>query len=92
VEVSADGGRTWKDAQLQSAVHRYAHTRFGMSWNWDGRECVLMSRCRDEKGQLQPTVEEFNRMWQAESRGEAHPNFIMPWKLNRDGTIQNGLS
>lgn len=92
VEISVDGGKTWKEAQIRSAVHRIAHTRFGMSWNWTGEEHVLMSRCTDEKGQLQPTPAEFNSRWKPESRGEAHPNFILPWKLGRDGMVQNGLS
>ena len=92
VEVSTDGGQTWKDAEFRSAVLPMAHTRFGMSWNWGGEDHVLMSRCTDERGQVQPTQAEFNARWKAESRGEAHPNFIQPWKLGRDGTVQNGLS
>ena len=32
-----------------------AHTRFGFHWNWDGKECVLQSRCTDELGTVQPT-------------------------------------
>ena len=37
VEVSTDGGRTWKDAKLQEPVLPKAHTRFRFHWNWDGR-------------------------------------------------------
>lgn len=92
VEVSTDGGRTWKDAEIRSEVHRMAHVRFGMSWNWGGEEHVLMSRCTDEKGQVQPTQAEFNNLWKGESRNYAHPNFILPWKLGRDGTVENGLA
>src|SRR2546430_2190308 len=29
VEISTDGGQSWKDAELRSAAHRMAHTRFG---------------------------------------------------------------
>src|SRR4029077_18638552 len=29
VEVSTDGGKTWKDAELQGPIHSKAHTRFG---------------------------------------------------------------
>jgi len=92
VEISTDGGQTWKDAEIRSAVHRIAHTRFGMPWDWGGKEHVLMSRCTDEQGQVQPSVAEFNKLWKPESRGEAHPNFIMPWKLGSDGAVENGLS
>lgn len=93
VEVTTDGGQTWKDADIRSQVYPMAHTRFGMSWNWAGQEHVLMSRCIDEKGQVQPTQAEFNKLWAAgASRDYAHPNFILPWKVGRDGRIQNGLS
>src|SRR5207249_2184613 len=53
VEVSTDGGKSWKEAELRSAAHRMAHTRFGLNWNWDGTETVLMSRCTDELGTVQ---------------------------------------
>jgi len=51
VEVSCDGGQTWKEAQLRGETHPMAHVRFGMDWKWEGTECVLMSRCIDEVGQ-----------------------------------------
>src|ERR1019366_1174256 len=41
VEVSTDGGRTWKDAQLQQPVLPKAHTRFCFPWNWNGEETVI---------------------------------------------------
>src|SRR5262249_43157100 len=55
VEISTDGGSTWKEAEIRSQIHRMAHTRFGMNWKWDGQECVILSRCIDELGQVQPT-------------------------------------
>src|SRR5882762_1425341 len=50
VEVSTDGGRTWKDAEFRTPAYRMAHTRFALPWTWDGKECELMSRCTDELG------------------------------------------
>lgn len=92
VEVSTDGGQTWKDAEFRSAVLPLAHVRFGMSWDWKGEEHLLMSRCTDEKGQVQPTQAEWNKLWPAgPTRNYAHPNFILPWKLSRDGKVENGL-
>ena len=38
VEVSTDGGQNWKLAEIRSAVHRKAHTRFAMDWNWNEQE------------------------------------------------------
>ena len=94
VEVSVDGGRTYKDAQLQEPVHRFAHTRFRFAWEWNGEEAVLQSRCTDEKGEVQPTIAEAAKVLgvtpdyflQAD-----HFNGIQPWRVNRDGSIQNAL-
>ena len=63
VEVSTDNGRTWKDANLQQPVFRMAHTRFRFDWNWDGSETVIMSRCTNEYGDIQPTMMELAQLW-----------------------------
>ena len=63
VEVSTDGGRTWKDAELQQPIHRIAHTRFRFPWDWNGEEAVLQSRCTDEQGQVQPTLAELSKVF-----------------------------
>ena len=56
VEISTDGGKTWRNAKLQEPVLRLAHARFRLDWRWDGREAVLQSRCTDETGYVQPTL------------------------------------
>ena len=89
VEVSTDGGTTWKEAELQQPVLRMAHTRFRLPWTWDGRETVLQSRCTDERGGYQPTLAEMLRV-----RGDAynyHASFIQAWKINPDGSVLNAL-
>src|SRR5215468_2993357 len=53
VDVSTDGGETWKEAKLQGPVLPRAHTRFPFDWAWDGEEAVLLSRCTDELGEVQ---------------------------------------
>jgi sulfane dehydrogenase subunit SoxC len=63
VEVSTDGGRTWKDAQLQQPVFRKAFTRFRLAWNWDGAETLIQSRCTNEYGDIQPTIKEIAKQW-----------------------------
>src|ERR1700676_4039659 len=55
VEVSTDGGKTWKEAKIQAPVMPKAHTRFNFDWNWDGQEAVIQSRCTDEKGEVHPS-------------------------------------
>ena len=98
VEVSTDGGRSWKDAQLQEPVHRKAHTRFRLDWNWDGEEAMLQSRCTDERGDVQPALEELSKRWGASeeywkstSVTAFHFNPIQPWKVTREGSVHNAL-
>jgi sulfane dehydrogenase subunit SoxC len=98
VEVSTDGGRTWKDAKLHDPVVRKAHTRFSIPWTWNGEEAVLQSRCTDDLGVVQPSLAEVAKL-----RGEdlnyfrtltasvGDFNAIQPWKVNRDGSVQNAL-
>jgi len=99
VEVSTDGGRSWKDAKLQAPVLRKAHTRFTLDWTWDGEEAVLQSRCTDERGEVQPSLAELNRHWDIIS-GPDHPekkqrpfhvNAIQPWRVEKDGSVYDAM-
>jgi sulfane dehydrogenase subunit SoxC len=98
VEVSSDGGRTWKDAKLHDPVVRKAHTRFSIPWNWNGEEAVLHSRCTDDQDVVQPTMAEVAKLWGTDvdyfrnvSGFVGSFNAIQPWKVNRDGSVQNAL-
>jgi len=98
VEVSTDGGHTWKEAEIQGPVNSKAHTRFGFAWDWNGEETVLQSRCTDERGETQPTPAELAKFWRVEPEFfrttgtiPGHFNAIQPWKINRDGSVQNAL-
>lgn len=87
VEVSTDGGQTWSSATLQDPVYPRAFTRFRMPWEWDGSEAVLLSRCRDETGYVQPTREEL-----IAERGRYsayHCNRIKGWLVATDGSVSN---
>ena len=87
VDVSTDGGRTWRQAQLQTPVLRFAHTRFRLDWRWDGSEAVLQSRCIDETGYVQPTLRELVRVRGLESH--YFNNAIQSWKVAVDGSVHN---
>ena len=85
VEVSADGGRTWADAHLQSPVLPKAHTRFRFMWQWRGGDATLMSRATDETGYTQPTRAAFEA---ARGRGtDYHFNHARSWHVRRDGQV-----
>jgi sulfane dehydrogenase subunit SoxC len=87
VEISTNGGKTWREARLQAPVLRYAHTRFALDWRWDGRETVLQSRCTDETGYVQPTLAELVKVRGLNS--VYHNNAIQSWKVLADGSVQN---
>src|SRR5215813_9466495 len=63
VDISIDGGANWTAAELRTPAYPMAHTRFGFHWNWDGKECVLMSHCADELGTVQPTRAAVAKYW-----------------------------
>ena len=87
VEVSADGGRNWREATLHGPVLPICHTRFTLPWEWDGKEAVLQSRCTDETGYVQPTIGQL-----VKERGLSsvyHLNGIQSWKVAPGGEVSN---
>jgi sulfane dehydrogenase subunit SoxC len=85
VEVSADGGKTWHDAELTGAQHPKAAVRFVHPWRWDGAPALLMSRVTDETGYVQPTYAQFRDV-----RGpgtDFHFNPIRSWRVAADGAV-----
>jgi sulfane dehydrogenase subunit SoxC len=95
VEVSMDGGKSWKNAELRTPAFPMAHTRFGYHWNWDGKECTLMSRCTDELGTVQPTRGEIAKYWKEPEdkvRVRGADNSVQPWRVAADGSVTNGLA
>jgi len=87
LEVSTDGGKTWRDAALQEPVLSFAHTRFRFPWRWDGREAVLQSRCTDETGYVQPTLADLVKVRGLNSH--YFLNAIQSWKVAGDGSVHN---
>jgi hypothetical protein len=94
VEVTSDGGRTWKDAKLQQPVLSKAYTRFVFPWNCNGEEIVIESRCTDEAGRTQALLSEVRKKWgdnpdnwrSSESPGERF-SATQPWKITPDGNV-----
>ncbi|KIG07541.1 Sulfite oxidase [Burkholderia sp. MR1] len=87
VDVSTDGGKSWRAARLTSAVHDRALTRFEADWQWDGGPANLQSRATDETGYVQPTREAL-----VAARGvnsEYHYNGIQNWRVDESGEVRN---
>jgi sulfane dehydrogenase subunit SoxC len=97
VDVSIDGGKTWKEAKLQAPVLPKAHTRFTFDWAWDGEEAVIVSRCTDDQGEVQPSIAQLYKDWGISDeeakkpvRGQ-HYNAMQPWRVARDGSVHNAM-
>jgi sulfane dehydrogenase subunit SoxC len=97
VDVSTDGGRSWKEARLQTPVHTKAHTRFNFDWAWDGEEALLLSRCTDERGEVQLSRAELYKNWgitgeEAQKPARTtHFNAMQPWRVARDGSVHDAM-
>jgi sulfane dehydrogenase subunit SoxC len=87
VDVSLDGGISWREARFTSIVLPKALTRFGIELDWDGSPLLLQSRAVDETGYVQPTYEQLRG-----ARGTNsiyHKNAIHTWQVRPDGSIAN---
>ena len=61
VELSLDGGRTWRDAQLDSELGKYAWRRWRFHWQPEAAGAHrLMARATNGAGQTQ-TMQQWNR-------------------------------
>jgi sulfane dehydrogenase subunit SoxC len=87
VDVSVDGGATWREAALQGPVLSRSLTRFRLPWDWNGARAVLASRAVDEKGNVQPA----RATWLAEHAQPAryHNHSIQAWEVAADGSVAN---
>ena len=54
VDVSTDGGQTWKAASLVGPEHRYAWRRWELAWTAAPGAHTLMARASDSLGRHQP--------------------------------------
>jgi DMSO/TMAO reductase YedYZ molybdopterin-dependent catalytic subunit len=61
VEVSIDGGRTWRQARLEGAPTAYGFRSWSINWT-PARESYfnLMARATDKSGAAQPMTQEWN--------------------------------
>ncbi|MGZ9030086.1 MAG: sulfite dehydrogenase [Burkholderiaceae bacterium] len=91
VDVSTDGGRTWRQAALQTPVLPICHTRFRIPWEWDGKQAILQSRCVDDTGYVQPTLGQLIalRGLNGPLGSIYHLNAIQSWQVSPDGKVTN---
>lgn len=87
VDISTDGGRSWKEARLAEPVLPRCLTRFRLAWNWNGNAAILQSRVTDETGAVQPT-----RAALLAERGRHayyHYHAIDSWAVAEDGEVSH---
>ena len=82
VDVSLDGGRNWRAAQIDGPVWDKALTRFYYEFDWDGRELLLQSRAMDDSGYVQPTKNELRKFRGVNSI--YHNNGIQTWHVQQE--------
>jgi sulfane dehydrogenase subunit SoxC len=90
VYVTTDAGEKWIEAELQTPVLSRAHTRFRLSWKWDGQKSLLASLCEDETGFTQPVRADL-----VKARGlnsGYHYNAMQVWMVAADGQVTNGTA
>lgn len=87
VQISADGGRSWAEADLQEPIMPQCFVRFRLPWHWQGQPAVLQSRATDEHGSTQPTRAAWiTRFAPGE---EYHNNSIQSWDVTAAGEVRN---
>jgi len=90
VDVSVDGGKSWRKARIVGQALPQAQSRFVMRWTWDGSPALLQSRCVDETGRKQPTREQ---LVSAEGTNAVyHYNAIQTWKVDESGKVTNAYA
>ena len=87
VDVSADGGRNWRTARLETPVLPKALTRFSIDWTWDGSPALLQSRAIDETGYVQPRIRQLREV--RGTRSIYHNNAIQTWRVSASGEVDN---
>jgi len=87
VEVSIDGGKAWRLAQLENIPEPMCTVRFTVPWAWDGAAATLQSRCTDETGYIQPPRDELVKL--VGLNMVYHYNAIQSWAIAADGRVSN---
>ncbi|HTJ25842.1 MAG TPA: sulfite oxidase [Candidatus Limnocylindria bacterium] len=60
VEVSVDGGRSWRDADLGESPGRFGWRTFSHRWTPQAGTATIMARATDDRGAVQPRVSPWN--------------------------------
>jgi sulfane dehydrogenase subunit SoxC len=87
VDITTDGGRSWRPARLEQPVMHKCLTRFNLDWVWDGRPALVQSRAADDTGYVQPTYRQLRAV--RGTRSIYHNNAIQSWLVQESGEVKN---
>ncbi|MBL4768094.1 MAG: sulfite dehydrogenase, partial [Rhodobacteraceae bacterium] len=87
VDVTVDGGKSWKTARLAAPGQDMAMTRFYLDHDWDGSEMFLQARALDVTGYVQPTKTQLREVRGLNSI--YHNNAIQTWWIKPTGEAEN---
>lgn len=87
VDISVDGGLTWKQATIEGPRLSKALQRFRFPWTWNGGPAIIQSRAIDNTGYVQPTREQLVQVRGVNS--SYHYNGITRWEVSADGTLKH---
>ena len=91
VDVTTDGGKTWRQARLEEPVLDKCLTRFRYRWNWTGAPSKIASRAVDSTGYVQPTVADIAKV-RALTGFVQHHNGVFPWSVSAKGEVANAVA
>ena len=91
VDVTTDGGKTWREATLEAPVLDKCLTRFRLPWDWDGGPAKIASRAVDSTGYVQPTVADIDKV-RAITGFVQHHNGVFPWQVTVEGEVKNAIA
>jgi sulfane dehydrogenase subunit SoxC len=87
VDVSLDGGRSWKPARIDGPVIDKACVRFYYELDWNGEPLLLQSRAIDTTGYVQPSKDALRKVRGVNSI--YHNNGIQTWAVKPGGEVEN---
>jgi sulfane dehydrogenase subunit SoxC len=87
VDVSVDGGRSWRSARLETPVLSKCLTRFNLDWVWDGKPALIQSRAMDDTGYVQPSLRQLRAV--RGTRSIYHNNAVQTWLVQESGEVKN---
>jgi DMSO/TMAO reductase YedYZ molybdopterin-dependent catalytic subunit len=70
VELSTDGGATWRDATLGPAIAAAAWREWRLEWVAPKGEQTLFARATDETGEVQPSAQRWNALGYANNAAQ----------------------